>query len=400
MQIDKILNYLFIAYAFLIPLSRAGIVIITILITITWIIEGDIKKKIGLIFSNKFIDSILSLFGLIFISFLWVEQQNYNLWFTYMNKFWYFLPLLALYTSTKKYFIDKIIYAFLIGMIINIIFSYGVVFDLIEGRSAVSFFMTNYIMYGIFLAISALYFIILAIDDREYRYKIIYTILSVLFIYILFLNEARTGHFSFIIGLFVIGFMYIKQNIKTISILLVSGILSTIFIYNISSNFQNRVISIKQNVDKISDGNLCNSIGGRVVTWQIAYDISKSEPIFGMGTGDHLIYLKESMAKKLPNCEGMTDRIDYFHGQYIEIFAQTGIVGLLLLLSIFYFLWKMKIKYNNLNYLKNILIILFLSIFLADVPFRKQFAIAIFVLISGLVLAQYRIEKRELSDEK
>ncbi len=395
MRTNQKLNYLFMLYAFLIPLSRAGIIITTILIIISWIVEGDIKTKSKLILSNRFILSILSLFGLIFISVLWVEPQNYHLWFSYMNKFWYFLPLLALYTSIKKEFIDKIIYSFLVGMIISLFFSYGVLLDIVEGRSAVSFFMTNYIMYGIFLSISALYFIILAINHIDNRFKIIYITLSILFVYILFLNEARTGHFSFIIGIFVIGIIYRKQNLKTVISLLIFAILSTTIIYKFNNNFQNRVEAIDDNIEKISNDNLCNSIGGRVVTWQIAYDILQSEPIFGMGTGDHLIYLKDSMDIKLPNCKGMTDRIDYFHSQYIEIFAQNGLVGLFLLLSIFYYLWRVEIKNSNLKYLKYILITLFLAIFLADVPFRKQFAIALFVLISGLILAQNRIEKSE-----
>ena len=392
MKKENILNYLFILYAFLIPLSRAGIIVVTILIMLSWFIEGGIKDKLRVILSNKVILSIFALFGLIFISILWVEEKNYSLWFHYMNKFWYFLPLLALYTSIKKEFIHKILYSFIIAMVISMLFSYGVILDIVEGRSAVSFFMTNYIMYGIFLAIATLYLIVLAINNKSIGYKILYLFISSLFVYILFLNEARTGHFSFIFGLFTIGFIYFKQNIKTIISLLVFTILSTAIIYYFNTNFQNRVEAINDNLTNIENNNLCNSIGGRLVTWQIAYDIFQNEPILGMGTGDHLIYLKESMDIRLPNCE-MTDRIDYFHSQYIEMLAQNGIVGLFLLIIIFYFLWKVDIKDKNLKYLKSILIILFLAIFLADVPFRKQFAIALFSLISGIILAQQRIEK-------
>ena len=392
MKKENILNYLFMLYAFLIPLSRAGIIVVTILIMLSWFIEGGIKNKLKLILSNKFILSIFALFSLIFISILWVEESNYASWLHYMNKFWYFLPLLALYTSIKKEFIHKILYSFIIAMVISMLFSYGVILDIVDGRSAVSFFMTNYIMYGIFLAITSLYLIILAINNSNIIYKILYIFLSILFIYILFLNEARTGHFSFIIGVFVIGFIYTKQSIKMLLYLLIFAILSTTIIYNFNHNFRNRIIAIYNNVENIENNNLCNSIGGRLVTWQIAYDIFQSEPILGMGTGDHLIYLKESMDIRLPNCK-MTDRIDYFHSQYIEMLAQNGVVGLFLLIIIFYFLWKVDIKDKNLNYLKNILIVLFLAIFLADVPFRKQFAIALFSLISGVILAQQRMEK-------
>ena len=51
---DKILNYLIVAYALLIPVSRAGIGILSALIIIVWLFKKDIKEDFKHIIQNKF----------------------------------------------------------------------------------------------------------------------------------------------------------------------------------------------------------------------------------------------------------------------------------------------------------------------------------------------------------
>lgn len=87
--------------------------------------------------------------------------------------------------------------------------------------------------------------------------------------------------------------------------------------------------------------------------------------------------------------------IVYFHGQYIEVVAQIGLLGLISFLAIFYFLIRIPIKNNIINNIKIILIMTFILVFFVDVPFRKQFSLALFALMSGIILRQRRVENEK-----
>ncbi len=387
------LNYLFVIYAFLIPISRAGIVLVTILMTILWFVDGDLKSKLNYIKKSSYIISIFIFIIFLFISILW-SDATIIMGLDYIKKFWYLLPIIVISTSIKQEYIYKALYSFIISMVISLIASYGIVFELYDGRTAVSYFMKNHIMYSIFLGFTSLVLIVLSIYEDIKIKKALYIILTILFLIVLFLSSSRTGQFMFFIGLFGIMFITIKQKLKALTLFLVSFMITIILAYNYSEVFKNRINYAKSDIQQIYSGKLCNSIGGRVFTWKIAYEVFEESPILGVGSGAHLIYLKQRMDedREFNEC-ALKDMIDYFHGQYIEILAQGGLVGLIIFLSIFYFLWRVDLEDKKIDFIKYILIIIFLSVFLADVPFRKQFALALFALISGLILAQNRVEK-------
>ena len=102
---NDILNYIFIFYAFCLPLSRAGIVLSLFLMVIFWIIEGNFKYKFKMIFSNKFIlfSTILCIYLLITVFFK--DSLSYD--FNHFKRLWYYLGLFIIITSIKKEYIFK-----------------------------------------------------------------------------------------------------------------------------------------------------------------------------------------------------------------------------------------------------------------------------------------------------
>ena len=90
---NKYINYLIIIYAFILPISRAGIVFFSALLTILWILEGDFKKKYLLLSQSKIILTILIFILFNIFSVLWSDYMLQSL--EYIQKYWYFLVLLS-----------------------------------------------------------------------------------------------------------------------------------------------------------------------------------------------------------------------------------------------------------------------------------------------------------------
>lgn len=395
--INNAINYIALLYAFSLPLSRAGIVVFSILLTLLWIIEGDFRKKFRQLAKNRFIISIVVFILFSLFSLLWVEEQNISKALKYISKYWYLITILPLATSLKHSYIPKVLYAFLAGMTVSMILSLGIYFEWWQikevTKESLSPFMYH-VFYSIFLALAGLFSLNFALHSKNRALQILYIILLILFTAILFLGIGRTGQAIFVIGLFVLLVSHFEHKLKAIAGAFVISIVLLGIFYSFNGTFKQRVDLVKSDTAQMIDNNqYCNSIGGRVFTWKVSYEIFQQHPILGLGIADHLDYLKNAMREdeSFSKC-GFKDIINYFHGQYIEIFSQTGFVGLLLFLAIFYFFIQIKIKNKMLNNIKIILVVSFLCVFLVDVPFRKQFAVALFALISSLIILQKRVE--------
>jgi O-antigen ligase len=393
-QSNDILNYLFLLYAFSIPLSRAGVVLFTLLIFIFWLIEGDLKKKLHSIVNEKFFVAFLIYIGLLLFSLIWVESHNIGHGLEYMRKFLYTLPIFAIYTSIKQEYVDKVLYSFLIAMSISAVASIGMIGGLYEGKTAISFFISNHIIYSFFLSFSLLLFFILFMHSYQNRIKWLYAFGFMVFMVVLFFSASRTGQFLFFIGLFVLLLMMIRQKFKAIALFAFTSALIFLLAYNISERFQERIAYIGSDLGHITQGNICNSLGGRVFTWQVAYKVVQHDPILGLGVGDHTKYLKSAMEvdPAFKACDVLKDMIDYFHSQYIEVSSSIGLLGLVVFLTLFYFLFKVNVKCPKIAYIKIVLVVIFLAIFIVDVPLRKQLGLAFFALLGGVIMAQHKIE--------
>ena len=174
---NNYINYFIILYAFCLPISRAGISLSIVLIFLFWILEADFKRKYFEIKNNYFILAIFIFILYSFIAVLWSSDKIFAL--EYVKKYYHFLIIPIIFTSLKKEYIDKVFSAFLLGMLISEITSYGIFFELWikEGVSPndPSPFMdhSNYSTYLAFTVFILMYKIIYT-DD--FKWKIAYSI--------------------------------------------------------------------------------------------------------------------------------------------------------------------------------------------------------------------------------
>lgn len=388
------INILAVVYAFTLPLSRAGISLCSALLFIFWILEGNIKEKITYLLHNSVIKSLLAFLLFCIVSLAWTEYFYEAL--SYIKKYWYFLPLFVLATSLQKKYISKVLSAFILGMFVSELISYGVFFELWSFKHATaqnpSPFM-HHIEYSVFLAFTGLILLGRIFNEKNVLSKILYTVFFTTVSGNLFLTAGRTGQFAFIIGLFVLALISFKNKIKamTISIVLTLVILGIAF--NVSQTFHDRVITGKENISNlINKSDYCTSWGGRVGSWIISTDIIEKNPLLGVGIIDNMKEFHSIIDNRYPEMKCMHHSFMHTHNQFFEISTQMGIIGLLLFLYIFYSIARLPIVERQYKNIKYTYLTVLIFAFIPEVIFHRQFSMALFALIIGLLLAEYRIE--------
>ena len=391
-NINMVINYMAVIYAFLLPISRASISLFSILFIVLWLYEGNFKQKWILIKTNKVLMTFLLFIGFSALSIVWTE--NIADAKRPLRMLGYFLTLYVVATSIKKEYIYYIVTSFLFGMFISEIISYGVYFEWWQFKNATpenpSPFMYH-IDYSVFLAFTSIV-LLNRIVSKHYHLK--EKIISFLFFVTvtgnLFIGVGRTGQMAFIAGVIVMSIIHFKFSDKSLigSILLISVIFT--LAYDVSDNFNRRVHQALGDVNKIQNMDFKSSWGIRVAFWQTTYGVMKDNPLIGVGIGDYMDATKNEVMQskynpKMYEKEFMSTNTP--HNQYLLIALQSGLIGLFLFfIFIFYF---MHLSIENREWKE--LSILFLTIFtvscMADTFFMQQFTVALFSFFIGLFVA-------------
>jgi O-antigen ligase len=392
-NIMRVLQYSAMLYAFILPLSRAGIVAVSIISFIVWLIA--IYKKALPRFKIDSVFLALAIFVIYnFISIGWSQHPLEA--FRYASKYWYLFSFIIFATSLKKEYINKTLSAFILGMFISEIIAYGVYFELWHFKHATpqnpSPFM-HHIEYSIFLALTALILLTKIMYENSFKTKIVYGAFFMTVTGNLFLTAGRTGQLAFVIGLGIVLLSSVKNKLKALLLFLAIGITVFLGAYNLSTTFSKRIELAKNDIEKIvENNNYCSSWGSRAGAWNASSELIKQNPIFGLGLIDGMENFHKHIDTNHPELSCIKSSFMHLHNQYIQILNDLGIIGLILFLFIFYEIYKIKINNKTFNTLKNLYLGILLFAFIPDVIFHRQFNMALFALMISLLLAQHRVE--------
>lgn len=387
---DKYINYIAIVYAFLLPISRAGISLLTATLFLLWLLDKDLKTRVKSIISNKVIFAILIFFSFSLLSLLW--SSNIPEGWKFLRTYWYLLPVFAFATHIRHEALIKIISAFLFGMLISEILSYGIFFEIWQWKNVPPTDPTpfmNHLQYTMFLAFAALLLLNRFFFETNTKWKIFYFIYFLTVTSNLFLNGGRTGQLAFVVSIFIAGFLNIKNKLLAFSsmLVLVSAILFTA--YNISPVFQDR-IALAEHETKIlsneSDNQYKGSMGKRLGAWIVGYEIFKENPLVGTGIGDEMDALRYKIKHDMPE---MMDAytIVHYHNNYVTYLVQIGLIGLFLYLNIIYQVLRLPIQDRELSNIRYIFIAVFSTASLVEQMFSAQFPLALFTLFVGIFIS-------------
>ena len=394
-----ILNYLIVLYAFCIPLSKAGISLFGILLILFWLMERNFKDKINLIQKEKIIILIILFLTLSFFSILWSSDKIFAL--DYLKKYWHFLILPIIYTSLKKDNIKFVFNAFLFSMLISEIVSYGIFFELwtkdgISPTDPSPF--VDHTSYSCFLAFTSFILIYKIVYSSNLTWRYFYIIYFLTALTNLFINGGRTGQVIFVIGILFIVLKFVKTQLRntTVAFIFVS-LLITLF-YHYSPIFKNRLTHTYSDLSlMINEKNYTGSFSARIAMWKLGIQSFTYQPILGNGIGDEASnIIKEIEEKKLSYFISSNNIYYYvdFHNMFIQYLSQLGIFGIIIILLIFYYMFKIKINNSRLNDLKNLFVILYLLWSIVALTFHINTSLTFFILFLGLFL-KYSINSKE-----
>jgi len=341
-------SYLFILLGFCLPLSVSFSTAIIALIVILWILEGNFKPKLLIIHNNKLSYAFLAFFLIHPIGLLW--SQNLEWGMHIVSKEWRMLLPLIFITIIREEHIKYYILAFLSAMSFSECISYLIWFELIPPfKSATVLNPTpfmGHISYNPFLAFSAfllLYFIFLKREILPLSAKIFSIIFFVTMSINIFITGGRGGQVGYLILVALALVLYFRKKIIRSLMLIMFILPATVSLAYITSPLFNQRLNEAITDIRTVNENPNTSVGLRITFAKNSLELIKENPILGVGTGDFPDEYKIINDKNTPDALTTVNP----HNMYLLVLAQTGIVGLIAMLSIFYTQIKTSLLCKN-----------------------------------------------------
>jgi len=155
-----------------------------------------------------------------------------------------------------------------------------------------------------------------------------------------------------------------------------------------------------------------SSLRTRLLIWQSTLDMIKEKPLLGFGLGTfplHYLNYQAEILQRIPDYLNFVGKAGEAHNEYLQIWAEMGIIGLLSFLLIFMIFYKTKVnlikKIGTINgkiiiigLISGIMVTLIHSIF--SFPFHVPAVGAAFWFIIGLTVASENIFCNKLKEDK
>jgi O-antigen ligase len=365
-----IINYLFISYAFFIPISAELTKIIFNLILIIYFLDTGFKNKILQAFRNSFIQAIILFY---FMHILWLfSVDNMDFAYSTIENSRFLIYVIIYITSIRQDFIFKILNSFLISMMFSELVSYLIFFNIIDPINNATMynpvpFVLSHTQYAVYLSIAM--GIMLYVLLKEKHNKFIQAVYFLFFISAsinIFIISSRLGFILYAVNIvFISIYIYRKELFKFIGIALSFLFIGYFLAYKYSPTFKNRLDQTINSFNKVLiHNNYHTSLGTRLGYWIYSCDIIKDNLLFGVGDGDHIKLVKENILRSDKNSSNTSALLHSMqgglHSDFLNILVKFGLVGLFIYFNIFYQLYRHRSKNNMLRALQLLLILSFI----------------------------------------
>ena len=326
--LNNIRNMLFILLGLTFPLSISISSILIILLAILLLFQEDIRVKIKKVISSKWMLSILALLFLYYISPLFFGLFTDTSWVLKRVSLLLILPILYSFSFSQKT-INLSVFAFLSSMFLSSVIALADNYEIIQFTKnwTWSAFL-QYTEHNVFLAIAlllsfyTLFRVKLSLFNRNILLVFILT-----FLFSLFTEGGKAGQLVFIISIilfFIFHFKY-KRTLMFFSIL--SIFIFSVVIYHsspiVKKRFTHEIKSIRSAEPSFRNNLFIYSV-----------DLIQENPIIGYGVGSFTDVFKEvnKSTKRTVDYSHKTP-----HNNYLYIWFELGIIGLIVFIFIFYF---------------------------------------------------------------
>ena len=399
---DTLLNYLYVLYAFTLPLSRTSAAIATVLIGLLFLFSSEKKKKIALLWEMPAARWIVIFVVYYFLSLPITTTPGHSAaeWkegLRYLVPYLYLLPAVIIAVTIERRYLKVVLAALLAGMMVSEVLSYLIFFGIWQkDRAIISIanptpFM-HHIQYSTFLAITALLLLERVIRDTRLSYRALYALFFVTVVGTLFLINGRTGQVAFLIGLFVLAFAQFQNKLKALGVSLLLAVLVIGGAYTLSDNFRERIQVAQSDVVKmIKNNDYSTSLGYRVGVMILAVPLIEKQPIFGTGVVDTMKLIRDGACTCFAD-DFWLKHANHMQNQYLQVLVEIGVIGLGIFMMMLYRIARIPLRQSFYFNLKMIFFSVYLFTMLSDIQLHIQFTAGLFAILTGVLLAESRFE--------
>ncbi|MBL79139.1 MAG: ligase [Nitrosomonadaceae bacterium] len=301
------------------------------LLLLAWFLDGGLSK-LRIMIKEPFVTAILILCSIMALGILWSDDPNHGFrtWRRY-SAFLIFIPYLALLNKNRLHWA---IGGILIGY--SLVLAMGIYQRFILNAQGISPLGLPYLHFSSMLGIGFLSTLYLSGIMNNNKIKLSLYFLSIFLLFVQFHQDARGILIATIISSIVlISLMYIKKLKVFFAAIAIFFILSSIFAYS-SSNFQERTMQAKSNIESLRSGNYDTSLGLRLAWWDVGLHGISERPLLGHGTGMAVNYFNKSAETYKNGLYKNLKKLVHYHNDWIEIGMHIGALGLI---TYAYLLW-------------------------------------------------------------
>jgi len=336
--VTRIQQFLFILLGVFIPTSIAITNLIIGFLALCWILERNFITKFNVIKSSKWMLAIFALIGLYLLGMFWGDQH--------LNADWQFqrLALLLIFPilmtmNLNQETIKRAVFAFLgtafISALAAVAINNNIILPLSEYLSFIdpswrnsAFITYNY--HNVILALATTLSLYILVEKKSK-----YTYLLLLFIAVysisIFTERGRAGQVIFNLSLVFYIIYYNRRNLLRLFTLLVLLFSFQFVIYSSTNVYKDRFDAVSNIIQNNGVRRVGNIQDIRYIFVRESLNRIVEKPILGYGTGSFGTIFYEEV-----NSGHIFDRHTTPHNQYLYVWFELGIVGLVLLLLIFY----------------------------------------------------------------
>jgi len=391
-RLNQVFNYLVVALCFLLPLSRAGVSIVTSLAMLVWFFQGDYRERLNVVRRSPVSLAVIGFILLNAVSLLWSQHTLEGL--EYLSKYRYLLLVPMVETSLRERFLRPALSAFLWGVGISVIWSFGIFLGLVsygKGWPEHSAPSMNHLDYSMFLAFAALLVLNRIVRAKAPASRRLALIALLLFVAAgLFFNIGRSGQLAFFATLLLVVPFYLPGR-PIRRFVISAGVVALVLVtaYSVVPIFRARTDSaIREVRDGVVEHRYDTNQGKRIAGMMVASDIIRRHPVLGTGVGDNIPEVHLLLETRYRHLQEALHEYRHLHNQYLQVGTELGLVGLVGLLLIFVQLLRHPPGDPELRTLVPILSFVFLFGFLGDPFFCKQLPVVLFSVMAGLLISE------------
>lgn len=364
-------------------------------LALCWLLEGNFALKWEQIKKRKWVLSLLALMALYLTGMLWGQYHGGAVWVFQKISILLLLPiLLTLDLSQKqlkmglKAFFASVFLSALLALLINakMIPYLFRVFPFITKNWDLSAFMP-YNYHNVYLAISVLLlaYKLLKMDLKNFRKTLGLLLAIVVMLLSLFTENGRAGQLAFLVLTFLLIVYLLGNQKRSLLLALLFFGIGVNMAYDYSPVFKKR---LNRTVQEYENRELKpnSSIAVRISLWGNSWSLIKNKPLLGHGTGSFVevfSQISEDTAQLLSGKHKTP------HNNYLFVWFELGILGLILFVSIFFFQLK---EYASLPHAlgRCLLPLMFLMIMFSDSYFHNHNSAVLYAFLSA-ILARYSL---------